>query len=51
MREFRRIKDWLTNSRQRVIINGEASAWVQINSDVPRGYVLATIYVNNLDLI
>ncbi len=33
------IENWLKNRRQRVVINGESSEWVDINSGVAQGSI------------
>ena len=47
------IKDWLANRYQRVVVNGEFSDWLPVDSGVPQGTVLAgpffTVYVGDID--
>ncbi len=46
-------KDWLTDRKQRVVINEEHSDWLGVNNGVPRGSVLGLllflVYIDDLE--
>ena len=47
------IEQWLTDRRQRVVVDGEVSSWKSVLSEVPQGSVLGPIlflvYINGLE--
>ena len=47
------IEQWLTDRRQRVVVDGEISSWKSVLSGVPQGSVpgsiLFLVYINDLE--
>ena len=47
------IEQWLTDRRQRVVVDGEVSSWKSVLSGVPQGSVLGpifvSVYINDLE--
>ena len=49
------LKDWLAGRKQRVVVGGETSKWLPVDSGTPQGTVLGgplfDVYIDDIDLI
>ena len=45
---LRLIKDFLSNRKQRVVLNGQCSSWMDVKAGVPQGSILGHLIFSNL---